>query len=234
MDDGPSNGAHPGFDFSQALEEEAQSVAAALRNREASRWVFGEPAVEARWLDLIGTGYECVRSQPPNLVAAREILNRAEAALDARVKNMHRDNLWQRWGMAALAALLIGSLALAWLVPQGAVVVGIPVWVFLFGAAGGSASGLAALRGPIACTRHGKLAVVTAGSRTFLGALTGAMVYLLFASGAISITVGTDPHLFHALAALAGGFSERLLGRAVGQAISFLGDVAGEHAEANR
>ena len=223
-----ANGAALDCRFDLAMSEEAQSTAAALRNKEAGLWVFGHPDIEASWREVVRSGYRCLEAQPPNLVAAREIAARVEAAIDSRVRDRRRDNLWQRWGMGILAVLLVTALALAWAIPASVVVVRLPVWVFLLGAAGGAASGLVSLRNPVDILRHGKLAVFSAATRFFLGAVTGAMLYLLFASGAIAITVGTDATLFHAFVALAGGYCERVLGQVAGQAVTLIGASAAD------
>src|SRR5262249_55807553 len=155
-----------------------------------------------RWRAMIQAGYQCLQAEPPNTVTAREIVDRVETAVKSRVDNMRRDSLWQRWGTIILAAFLVLSLALAGVVPGKMAIVSIPAWALFLGAAGGSASGLVALRSRIDSTRPGKLTVFAAGTRPFLGAVIGSLVYLLFASGAIAITVGTNPRLFYTLVAL--------------------------------
>src|SRR4051812_33114688 len=65
------NGVASDCRFDLPMSEEAQSAAAALRNKEASLWVFGHPEVEASWREVIRSGYRCLEAQPPNLVAAR-------------------------------------------------------------------------------------------------------------------------------------------------------------------
>lgn len=209
--------------FEAPMSEETQMVVAALYGKEASLWVFDHPEVIDRWKTVIQTGYQCLAVHPPNVVAAREIAARVEEAITRRVANRRRDNLWQRWGLGAMATVLVGTLALAWAVPKSLTIMQLPLWVAFLGATGGATSGLVAMRTPISILQSGKLAVFSAATRPFLGAITGAMVYLLFASGAISISVGTDPKVFHVFVALAGGYCERLLGQVAGQAVSLLG-----------
>lgn len=224
-DPSPPAGSRCAFDFTRPMPEDVQRAAALLLSKGTSLWVFGNPEVEARWRMTVETGYECLLAEPPNVVAAQEIAERVQAAIEARVANMRRDGVWQRWSLASLGLVLLGVLAVAGVIPRGASVVSIPAWVFLFGAAGGAASGLVALRSRLDCAQGGKLAVFSAALRPILGSLTGVLAYLLFASGAVSITVGTQPQLFYALASLAGGFSERLLGHALGQTVGFLGSA---------
>jgi hypothetical protein len=211
------------------MEVEDQKVAAALRAKEAGLWVFGDPAVEVRWRAMIQDGYRFLSATPPNRTAAEQIVARVEQAIAAEVCTQGQNRVWQMGAMALLALLTLLLLFAAREVDWKATLMGLPIWVLFLGGAGGAASGLVALRTPIAITSHRRIVVPAAVSRVVLGALTGAMAYLLAASGFIAITAPKNEKLLYIFIALAGGYSERLLGQLAGRAEALVGGTPAVH-----
>jgi hypothetical protein len=231
-----------GIDFAKPMPEPVQTLAAELRNREASLWIFELPEVQERWRSLIESGYRCLAADPPNVAAATEILERVETAISSRVETSRRNRQWQMIGAATLAILLVVMLTLSGFPWSRKAIVGIPMWAFFLGAAGGAASGLVNLRNPISILGHRQFTLVAALSRAFLGAVTGALAYALFSSGIVAITTASDTgattqlktRLFLAFVVLAGGYSERLLGSLAARAETLVAGANEGEAAARR
>jgi hypothetical protein len=211
------------LDLTKSMKETVQGAAAALRTKEAGLWVFGDPVVEARWRALVQDGYRFLSADPPNLTAAQQIIARVERAIASEVYTQANNRIWQMRSIAVLAALTLLLLFAAWAVPWASNIMGLPIWILLLGGAGGAASGLVALRTPISIASNRRILVPAAFSRAVLGALTGGLAYSLVASGAVAMAAPKKANLFYVFIALAGGYSERLLGQLAERAEALVG-----------